>query len=39
MRNTHCRNWNMARNSENLKCKKYTLCDLDFGDKTEKRKK
>ena len=36
MRLTHCKNQNMARNSENVKNEKYTLQDLDQGKKSEK---
>ena len=36
MRHTHCRTWDMARNSEN---EKYTLQDLDYGKKTHKQGK
>ena len=39
MRNTHYRTWNMARNSKNVKNKKYTLKDLDYGENTEKHRK
>ena len=36
IRHKHCLTWNMARNSENMKREKYTLYDLDHGEKTEK---
>ena len=31
----HGRTWKMARNSENVKNEKYTLYDLEYGEKTE----
>ena len=39
MRSTHSRNWNMAKKMKNVKNEKYTLQDLDYGEKTEKRGK
>ena len=39
MRNTHCRNWIMARKQKNVKNEKYTLQDLGCCEKTDKRGK
>ena len=38
MRNTLCKIWNVARNSENVKNEKYTLWDRDYGEKTKQKK-
>ena len=38
MRNTLCKIWNVARNRENVKNEKYTLWDMDYGEKTKKKK-
>ena len=37
MRNTLCKIWNVARNRENVKNEKYTLWDMDYGEKTKKK--
>jgi hypothetical protein len=39
IRNTHCRTWNMARNSEKPEQYEIHKYDLGTGDKTEKRGK
>ena len=38
-RNTNCTTQNIARNSENVKYDKYTLQDLDLGEKRKKHAK
>ena len=35
MRQKHCRNWNMARNTENGENEKCTLQNLEYREKTE----
>ena len=35
MRNTHCRTWNVARNSEKRRNEKYTVLDLYYCEKTQ----
>ena len=37
MRNTLCKIWNVARNRENVKNEKYTLWDMDYGEKTKQK--
>ena len=39
MRHKHCLTWNMARNTQKCGNDKYTMQDLDDGEKTEKRGK
>ena len=39
MRNTHCRTWKMARNSEKREKEKCKLQDMEHGEKTGKRGK
>ena len=37
MRNTHCRTWNMVRNTKNKKNEIYKLQELKYGEKSAKR--